>query len=100
MSALVGVAPEPPSDSGRIVWGVFVLTAGTRERTRECSPRALGDSGRIIWGGFMLPAGEVSFRQRVHASAPTGVTPEPPGDSGGIAWGVLLAGVSVCTVVV
>ena len=44
-SAPAGVAP---GDSGRIVWGVFhfasggifVLTAGVRERTRDCSPQA------------------------------------------------------------
>ena len=31
-------APEPLGDSGRIVWGIFVSTAGARERTRGCSP--------------------------------------------------------------
>ena len=35
-------APEPPGDSGRIIWGIFVLTAGACERTRWCSPRAPG----------------------------------------------------------
>jgi len=26
--------PEPLGDSGRVVWGIFVLTADARERTR------------------------------------------------------------------
>jgi len=38
-------APKPPDDSSRIVWGIFVLTAGARERTRKCSPRAPGRFG-------------------------------------------------------
>ena len=33
-------APEPLGDSSRIVWGIFVLTVGARERTRGCSPQA------------------------------------------------------------
>ena len=57
-SAPAGVAPEPPGDSGRIIWGVFmlpagevfVLLAGAHERTCRCSPEPLGDSGRIVWG--------------------------------------------------
>ena len=36
------------------------------------------------------------FRQRVRASAPAGVAPEPPGDLGRIIWKVLLAGVCAC----
>ena len=52
------------------------------------APEPSGDSGRIVWGVFVLPAGEVLFLQRVRASAPAGVAPEPPGDSGRIAWGV------------
>ena len=42
-------------------------------------------------GIFVLPAGEVLFHQWVRASAPTGVAPEAPGDSGGIALGVLFS---------
>jgi hypothetical protein len=49
------------------------------------APEPSGDSGRTVWGFFVLPVGEVSFRQQVHASAPVGVAPEPPGESGGIA---------------
>ena len=33
-------APKPQGDLGIIVWGIFVLTVGARERTRGCSPRA------------------------------------------------------------
>ena len=39
------------------------------------------------------------FCQRVRASAPAGVAPEPPGDSGRIIWGCLLAGVCACFLV-
>ena len=74
-------APEPPGDLNRIVQGIFVLSAGVRERNRGCSPRAPGDSSRIVWGFFVLSAGEFLFRQWVWASAPAGVAPEPPGDS-------------------
>ena len=31
-------APEQSGDSGRIVQGIFVLPAGVRECTRDCSP--------------------------------------------------------------
>ena len=59
-SAPAGVAPEPPGDSGRIVW-VF-----------SCCQQ-----------------GKFSFCQRVSAIAPTGVAPEPSGGSGRTVWGVL-----------
>ena len=36
-------ALEPPGDLGRIIWGIFVLTAGV-------APEPPGDSGRIAWG--------------------------------------------------
>ena len=90
-------APEPPGDSGRIVWGIFVLTAGARERTHGCSPRAIQVDFSV--GFFVLLVGEVLSCQRVHPSAPTGVAPEPPGDSGRIAWGVLSADVCACILV-
>ena len=38
-------APEPPGDSGRIVWGIFVLTADAHECTRGYSLRAPGQFG-------------------------------------------------------
>ena len=44
----------------------------------------------------MLLAGEVLFRQRVRASAPAGVAPEPPGDSGRIVWGFFSAAMRAC----
>ena len=54
-------ALEPPGDSGRIVWGifvlpageVFVLSAGARERTRGCSPQAPGRFGQDRLGGVV-----------------------------------------------
>ena len=46
-------APEPLGDSGRIIWGIFVLTAGARECTHGCSPRALGLFGQNRLGGFL-----------------------------------------------
>ena len=60
-SAPAGVAPEPPGDSGRIIWrvfhvtsgGSFVLLAGAHERTHGCSPRAPGRFGQNRLGGFV-----------------------------------------------
>ena len=46
-------ALETPGDSGRIVWGIFVLTAGAHERTRGCSPRAPGRFRQNHLGGFV-----------------------------------------------
>ena len=45
-------APEPSGDSGRIILGIFVFTAGARECTRGCSPRAPGRFGQNRLGGF------------------------------------------------
>ena len=71
-SAPVGVAPEPLGDLGRIIWGVFhvasggsfVSSAGARERTRGCSPRAIrvesSEGFRVASGGsFVSSAGAV-----------------------------------------
>ena len=46
-----------------------------------------------------MQLGEVLFRQRLRVSAPAGVAPEPPGDSGRIVWAVFLAGVCACFLV-
>lgn len=62
-------------------------------------PEPPGDSGRIVWGFSCLSVGEVLFCQRVRTSAPAGVAPEPPGDSGRIVWGVLSADVCACILV-
>jgi len=51
-------ALEPPGDSGRIVWGMFVLTVGARERTHECSPRAI----RVESSGGFLCCQREKFR--------------------------------------
>ena len=52
-------APKPPGDSGRIVWRISVLTAGARERTRGCSPRAhlrgTNPDGRLMHAGNAVP---------------------------------------------
>ena len=53
---LIG-APDSLGDSGRIVWGIFVLTAGARERTRGCSPRDPGRFGQNRLGDFCLDGG-------------------------------------------
>ena len=92
-------APEPPSDSGRIVRGIFVLMAGARERTRGCSPRAPGRFGQNWLGGLLcLSAGEVFLRlcRRVRVSAPMGVAPEPPCGLGGTGWGFFMLCLWVC----
>ena len=61
-SAPTGVAPEPPGGTGRTGWGVFcvvsrggfsIVLVGARERTRECSPRALGLFGQNRLGGVV-----------------------------------------------
>ena len=60
-------APEPLGDSSRIIWGIFFLTAGVRERTRGCSPQAPGYLSRIIQGFFVLPVGA---RERTRGCSP------------------------------
>ena len=69
-----------------------VVSVGARERTRGCSPRALGWFGQNRLGDFL------SCR-RVRASAPAGVAPELPGGSGRTVWGVFGSG-RVCTCLV
>ena len=70
-------APEPPGDSSRIVWGIFVLTAGARERTHGCSPRAIQVDFSV--GFFVLLVGEV-FVLSVGACEHThGCSPQAPG---------------------
>ena len=50
-------ALEPSGDSGRIVQGIFILTAGVREHTHGCSPQAVrAEPSR---GFSMLLVGEV-----------------------------------------
>ena len=45
-------APEPPGDSGRIVPGILLLTAGAHKRTHGCSPQAPGWFGQNHLGVF------------------------------------------------
>jgi len=83
-------ALEPPGDSGRIVWGIFVLTMGARERTRGCSPHVV--RAELSRGFFHVDSGGSFILS-------AGVAPEPLGDSSRIVWGVLLAGVCACILV-